>query len=162
MEFAILALFVLAGVVGTLMPLVPGSGLILVGAGIYAAMTGFEVLSGTDLVILAALSLTGGIGQYLIAGFGAKTLGSTRAGALGATVGFVVGLLLPIPGGIFIGTFGGAFLAEVVIAVKGVREGLKSGLGAALAAVVSLFFEFFVAIGMVGLILYRVLDHSPG
>lgn len=162
MEFAILSFFVLAGVVGTLMPLIPGSSLILVGAGIYAAMTGFEIMSGTDLAILAVLSLTGGLGQYLIAGFGAKTLGSSRAGALGATVGFVIGLLLPVPGGVFVGTFGGAFLAEVVIAVKGIREGLKSGLGAALAAVVSLFFEFFVAVVMVALILYRVLDHLPG
>jgi len=161
MEFVILALFVLGGVIGTLMPLVPGTGLILIGAFVFGAMTGFDPLTGTDLAVLTGLSLVGGLGQYAITGLGARTMGASRHGAVGATVGFVLGLLLPVPGGVFLGTFAGAFAGEVLVAVKTVREGLKSGLGAAVSAVLSLFFEFLVALAMVGLILYRVIPLVP-
>lgn len=155
MEYIILVILVLAGVIGTLMPLVPGTSIILAGALIHAFMTGFDPITGKDLVILLLLSLTGGLGQYVITGIGAKTMGSTKYGAMGAIAGFVVGLLLPIPAGAFLGTFAGAFLAEMFIAVKSFRVSLKSGLGAALSAFFSLFFEFLIALVMVLIIAFK-------
>jgi len=157
MEYFILIIFVLAGVIGTLMPFVPGTSIILAGAVLHAFMTGFDPITGKDLVILLILTLTGGIGQYVITGVGAKTMGSTKYGAIGAIVGFVVGLILPIPAGAFIGTFAGAFLAEMFISVKSFRECMKSGLGATLSAFFSLFFEFIIALVMVFIIAFKFM-----
>lgn len=158
----ILGIFVLVGVVGTFMPAVPGTGIILAGAFIYGYMTHFQTMTGLTLAALFGLFLVGWIGQYLITGLGAKRMGSTRYGALGAIGGFILGLFIPLPGGIFLGSFAGAFLAEILFAMKTLKEGARSGLGAVVSTVVSLFFEFFVALMMLIIILIRILPGRIG
>ncbi|MCD6535236.1 MAG: DUF456 family protein [Deltaproteobacteria bacterium] len=47
------------------------------------------------------------------------------------------------------GAFAGAFICEMAFAVKSQSESLKAGIGAAIGAIFSLFFEFFIGIIMV-------------
>lgn len=153
----ILLIVLFAGVIGTLFPVVPGTGIILAAATLHAVVTGFEPINGTVLIVLAVLCVVSWVGQYALTAIGSKKFGSSGYGVIGACVGMVVGLILPVAGGIFIGTFLGAFLFEVCFAVKNMRQGINAGIGALIGTLFSLFFEFFIAIAMAWIIVVRVL-----
>ncbi len=163
MEIFILTLFCFFGLLGTLLPALPGSGLIFVGALIYAAMTHFQVITGGQLAILFGLMLIGAIGQFLITAFGARVMGAGKYGVIGAFAGFILGLfLIPVPGGCLLGAFAGAFLCEMGFALKSEGESVRAGLGAVIGGLFSLFFEFFIGIIMVAYTLYLIWQTLPG
>lgn len=167
MGFALLVFIIFIGLIGTLLPAFPGTGLIFVGALVYAVGSGFAVLGIKALIFLFLLTLVGAGGQYLLTSFGAKTMGASRYGIMGAIIGFFVGLLfIPLPGGSLIGAFTGAFCCEMIFALKSERESFKAGVGAVLGALASFFFEFFVGLAMVIYILYllwpQLQPHSSG
>ena len=146
----ILIFFLCIGVIGSLVPNMPGSTLIFLGALIYGWMDGFAHFSPWVLLPLFILPVGGAGGQYLIAGFGAKKFGASRYGIIGAIVGLFIGLFfIPIIGGFLIGTFLGAVIAEGIFTVKKEKEILQAGLGALLGIVGSLLFEFIIAMVMV-------------
>ncbi len=150
METALLIALCMTGLIGTLLPVMPGSGLIFIGALAYALLTDFQIISGSAIVILFGLMLVGSIGQFLITSLGAKVMGAGKYGIIGAFVGFFLGLLfIPAPGGSLLGAFAGAFVSELTFAVKSQKESLKAGIGAVIGAIFSLFFEFFVGVIMV-------------
>lgn len=160
MGFALLVFIVFIGLIGTLLPAFPGTGLIFVGALVYAAISGFTILGIKAMVVLFLLTLVGAGGQYLLTSFGAKTMGASRYGIMGAIIGFFVGLIfIPLPGGSLIGAFTGAFCCEMGFALKNERESFKAGIGAVLGALVSFFFEFFVGLAMVIYIFYLLWPH---
>ena len=109
-----LALCSIIGLAGTLLPGIPGGGLILIGAVAFALMTGFQWLSWPSLLILTLLALVGGIGQYFVSGYGARKFGASRWGAIGALLGFFVGMLVFPPLGALIGAFLGAVAVELI------------------------------------------------
>ncbi|MBU0674975.1 MAG: DUF456 domain-containing protein [Proteobacteria bacterium] len=149
-------ILVIFGLVGTIAPALPGTAIILAAAVIHGAATEFSPIDGRFLLILALLTGIGAGGQYLIAGFGSKSMGSTRYGMIGAGVGMVIGLIFPIPGGIFMGTFLGAVACELIFGLKDLRLAAKAGVGALLGSLASLFFEFLIGLIMAGLIFHRL------
>ena len=157
MEIIVLSVLCFFGLIGTLLPALPGSGLIFIGALAYAAMTGFKVISGGQILVLLVLMLIGVVGQFLITSFGARVMGAGKYGIIGAFAGFILGtILIPAPGGCLIGAFAGAFICEMAFALKNENESLKAGIGAVIGAIFSLFFEFFIGIIMVAYTLYLV------
>ncbi len=156
MATAILILFIAAGLIGSLFPIIPGTAIIFAGAVIHAAMTGFKPIQPAFLAVMAALLLIANIGQYFITGFGAKKSGATKYGVIGACLGSMVGFFLPIPGGLFLGAFLGAFLFEVGLAAAGLKQSVKAGAGAAVGTLLSFFFEFAVSLLMALLIAFQV------
>ena len=161
METAILIVLCMIGLIGTLMPVMPGSGLIFVGALAYALLTSFQVITGPAIMILFGLMLVGSIGQFFITSFGAKVMGAGKYGIIGAFVGFFLGfVLIPAPGGSLLGAFAGAFICELAFAVKSQKESLKAGIGAAIGAIFSLFFEFFIGVIMVAYTLMLIWNNS--
>ncbi|NPA25460.1 MAG: DUF456 domain-containing protein [Deltaproteobacteria bacterium] len=162
MEIAILITFCLFGLVGTLLPALPGSGLIFIGALAYAALTNFQIINTTQIIILFGLMLIGAIGQFFITSFGARVMGAGKYGIIGAFVGFFLGMvLIPAPGGCLLGAFAGAFICELAFAVKSQRESLKAGIGAVIGALFSLFFEFFIGVVMVAYTIYLIWHSLP-
>ncbi len=162
MEIAILITLCLFGLVGTLLPALPGSGLIFIGALAYAVLTNFQIINPTQIMILFGLMLIGAIGQFLITSFGARVMGAGKYGIIGAFVGFILGMvLIPAPGGCLLGAFAGAFVCELAFAVKSQRESLKAGIGAVIGALFSLFFEFFIGVIMVAYTIYLIWHNLP-
>ncbi len=160
MGFALLVFIVFIGLIGTLLPAFPGTGLIFIGALVYAAISGFAILGIKALVVLFLFTLIGVGGQYLLTSFGAKTMGASRYGIIGAIVGFFIGLIfIPLPGGSLMGAFAGAFCCEMGFALKNERESFKAGIGAVLGALASFFFEFFIGLAMVIYIFYLLWPH---
>ncbi len=152
----VLSLFLFVGVVGTFMPIIPGTGIILLGALLHGLVTDFSPINQPILLILLALFVAAQVGQYIITILGSRKFGSTKYGIIGAGAGMLAGFFFPIPGGIFAGTFCGAFLAELIFALKDLKDAVKAGTGALLGAIFSLFFEFCLALIMTSLILYRL------
>ncbi|MBW1645737.1 MAG: DUF456 domain-containing protein [Deltaproteobacteria bacterium] len=150
MAFTLLLILAFAGLIGTLLPAFPGTGLIFLGALAYGALTGFTLVTVKSILILLGLTLIGAGGQYLLTSFGARKMGASRYGIIGAVAGFFLGLLfIPLPGGSLLGAFAGAFGCETAFALKNERESLKAGIGAVIGALASLFFEFFIGLVMV-------------
>ena len=114
-----------AGLVGTVVPLVPGTVLILLGA----VVNHFALHSigwGT-LVVLTLLTILAQALDIVSGAFGAKWFGATRWGAIGGILGAVIGLFFGLPG-LFLGPLAGAIIGEL-LGGKGVLPAGKSGWG---------------------------------
>lgn len=125
--WVVLAVCSLVGLVGTLLPAVPGGALILLGTWVFAFWTGFQrmameppepwLLGWPTLTLVTLLAIVGGVGQYFVSGLGARKFGASNWGVAGALVGFVVGLMFT-PLGALIGAFLGAAAVEYFIKVR--------------------------------------------
>ena len=94
----ILIVLLSLGLFGSLIPNMPGSTLIFLGALIYGWLDKFQHFSPWFLLILFFLTAGGAIGQYFITGMGAKKFGASRYGIIGAIVGLFVGLFFMAAG----------------------------------------------------------------
>lgn len=145
-------LTITVGVLGSIVPGVPGSILIWAAALVHGLVTGFDPLSGGyQLGLLLLLGISVG-GQFALSVHGARRYGSTGWGVAGASVGLLLGFLIPIPiAGPIVGAFLGAAAAESFIAQRERDEAARAGLGAVLGAVLGLAAEFGVSLVMAGL-----------
>jgi uncharacterized protein YqgC (DUF456 family) len=154
----ILTIIIFIGIIGTLLPSLPGTGIILAGAIFHALLTDFTPLTWQDLLILVAVCFGGYFGQYLITAETSRKMGASKYGIIGACLGMLVGFIMPIPGGIFAGAFIGAVSFELFFALKDLQEALKAGAGALIGTLLSLFFEFMVGLIMAVIIFYQLLS----
>lgn len=124
--WVILVVCSLVGLVGTLLPAVPGGALILLGTWIFAFWTGFQrmameppqpwLIGWPTLTLVTLLAIVGGVGQYFVSGLGARKFGASNWGVAGALAGFVIGLTFT-PIGALIGAFVGAAAVEYLVAL---------------------------------------------
>ena len=156
-----LMIIILIGLAGTLIPSLPGTTIIMTGAMLHALLTGFTPLTWQYLLLLALICLIGYVGQYLITAVTSKKMGASGYGIIGACLGMVIGFVMPIPGGIFAGAFIGAVAFEMFFDLKDLQEAMKSGVGALVGALLSLFFEFMVGLVMASMIFYLLFSTGP-
>lgn len=115
----ILVLVMLVGIIGAVVPAIPGSSLILGAILVWGLVNGFADLGwalGTAIVVLL---LSVGV-DFLSAYLGARQAGASRWGQTGAIIGFILGFFgflpaLPFGGpllGILIGPLLGATIGE--------------------------------------------------
>lgn len=135
-----------AGLVGTVLPLVPGAILILIGAAVNHFAIG-SVGWGT-LVVLTLLTILTQVLDFASGAAGAKWFGATRWGALGGILGAVVGLFFGLPG-LFVGPLMGAIIGEL-IGGKGLLPAGKSGWGTFLGTTAGLIGKLAIAVSMIG------------
>ncbi len=121
-------LFFLAGIAGTLVPILPGAPVIWLGMLSYALIVGFEQFSISFFLAQALLALTVMGVDYLFAVMGSRYFGGTKAALWGAAAGLLVGIFF-FPIGLLIGPFLGAALADLLFR-KNAGQAVKSGIGA--------------------------------
>lgn len=143
-----------AGLVGALLPYLPGAPLILAGAALYAVATDFTPVGWGRLGILGAL--TGlGFGLDSVAGaVGARRFGGSRWAVVGALAGGLVSLAVG-PARLLLGPAAGAVAGELLRTGE-LAGSLRSGLGAVVGLVAGAVAEFALAVTMVGLFLWWV------
>ena len=115
----LLILVMVIGVVGAIVPALPGITLVLGAIVVWGLIVGFKGLSVALGVAIAALLLSLAI-DYLAGVLGAQRVGASRWGQLGAVVGMFLGLLGLLPFlptgipllGLLLGTVLGAFIGE--------------------------------------------------
>ena len=124
---AILGLIcILIGLIGCVVPVVPGPPLSYVGVLLLHFTKECEFSTATLLVLLA-LTIIVTLLDYLIPMWGSKYLGASKWGTRGSFIGTIVGLFC-LPWGLIIGPFLGAFLGEVM-QKNSTKQAVKSGLG---------------------------------
>jgi uncharacterized protein YqgC (DUF456 family) len=161
MEIFIIMLIVIlmgVGLLGTILPLIPGSPLILAGAFLYAWHTGFTVISWGTLTVLLVLVAVSQIIEYLALLVGAKRYGAGKWGIIGAFVGGLLGLFVGGILGIIIGPFLGAVFFER-IGGREMRDSLKIGFGTVVGFIGGAVGKFIIGLMMVGIFLMQVLRY---
>ena len=157
MEAGIIILWILAGalvaagVVGLVLPVVPGPPMIFAGMVLAAWAEGFVHVGGVTLAVLAILALIASSIDFLAGAFGAKHFGASRRAMIGALAGAFVGLFFGIPG-IIAGPFIGAVIGELT-AHKNVMDASLAGAGAWLGMVVGAAAKVAIGFVMIGVFL---------
>src|SRR5262245_37834732 len=105
-----LALFVMCfGLAGSVLPGIPSTPLVMLAAIGHRLCFGAASASTLVLILLGLLMALSLVMDYLASMYGAKRLGATWRGVLGAVVGGMIGIFFALPG-IIIGPFFGALL----------------------------------------------------
>jgi len=143
------ALFIVSGLFGSVLPIIPGPPLSWLGL-LILHLTKAVQMSSTLLVITGVLAIIIFIMDYMIPAMGAKKFGGSKSGMIGTTIGLIVGLLSPIPGGIIIGPFLGAFIGEM-LNKNNSKTAFKAAIGSFLGFLASTFIKFIVSVIYLGI-----------
>ena len=106
-------LMVLVGVIGTVLPALPGVPLVFAGLLVAAWGDGFSRVGVLPLVILGILTVVSLGVDFWATAKGAKRVGASRFAIIGSVLGMLAGLFLG-PFGSFIGAFAGAVAGELL------------------------------------------------
>ncbi|SEA67523.1 DUF456 domain-containing protein [Bizionia paragorgiae] len=149
--------FILMGIVGSLLPVLPGPPLSWVGL-LFLYFTTPLDYDWLFLGITLAIALIVFALDYIIPALGTKRFGGTKAGMIGTSIGLIIGLIAPIPGGIIIGPFIGALVGEVLNKTD-FKTALKAAFGSFLGFITGTFIKFMVAVIYAGLFITIVWEH---
>ena len=142
------------GLVGTVVPFLPGIGFIFAGVLFYAWMTGWVVVSGSTVAILGAVTAVAWVAGYGGAAVGAKWGGGKKLAVVGAVLGSLVGLAFG-PLGLLLGAFMGAWLGALAsgqtgsVAARGATGAVLGVLGGAVVQLllgIGILVAFFIAV----------------
>lgn len=144
--YAIATVLVIVGVLGTVLPVLPGTLLVFAGLLLASWADQFTRVGWVGLTIIGALALLAVAADLIASALGAKRVGASPQALVGATAGGVVGLLFGIPG-IILGPFAGAVIGELLargrLAQAG-RVGVGTWLGLLAAAVLKVVIAFLM------------------
>lgn len=138
----------LIGLVGTVVPLLPGSVIILAAAVVHHFGLGPERSVGWGTLLgLAALMLVSQALDIVSGSIGAKWFGATRWGAIGGILGGVIGLFFGIIG-IIVGPLAGVLAGEL-LGGKGILPAGRSTWGTLLGTTAGMVGKFVIGIIMI-------------
>lgn len=148
------ALLVLAGLVGTVLPAIPGLPLVFAGMLLAAWAGDFQQISIFTIVVLGLLTLLSLAIDFWATAVGAKRVGASRKAVIGAVLGTIAGLFFG-PIGIFVGPFAGALVGELLhrrsLGQSDLGDAAKIGFGTWLGIVFGVVLKLTLAFAMIGL-----------
>jgi len=143
------------GLIGTVVPILPGTTIILAGAVIHRMMLGPEKSIGWPTIgVLVLLTLATYALDFLGSYFGAKYFGATKWGTLGAIIGALIGLFFGIIG-LFFGPVIGAITGEFIAGKRMIAAG-KAGWGSLLGNLAGMIGKLVIALAMITIFLMTV------
>jgi uncharacterized protein len=139
----------IVGLVGCVLPALPGHLFILLAAIGYRLMVGSDAgIAWWGFGILVLLMAISQIFEIVSGSLGTQWFGGTKWGALGAFVGGLVGLFF-LPFGLLLGPLIGAFGFEKAFAKKETRESAVSGVGSMVGTLVGIVVKVIVGVLMI-------------
>ena len=144
----IAGMLVVAGILGTVAPALPGPVLVFAGLLMAAWIDGFENVGWAPLTVLGVLTALSFVADIVATGAGAKKAGASKQAVIGAAIGTIVGIFFGIIGiiaGPFVGAAAGEFLAKRDL----IRAG-KVGYGTLFGLVLGAAMKIALALAMVG------------
>ena len=136
------------GLIGTVLPVFPGTIIILAGAVLHRVMLGPEKSIGwRTITVLVLLTLATYALDFLSGYLGARFFGATRWGMLGALIGALIGIFFGIMG-LFVGPVIGAVLGEFVAGKKMIDAG-RAGWGSLLGNLGAMIGKLIIALAMI-------------
>lgn len=152
MEYFLLILgllLMIVGIIGSLLPALPGPPISWVGILMLYLCQGMETnywLLGITLVIAVVI----GILDYVIPAQGTKYFGGSKYGIWGTNIGLVVGLFFT-PFGFLIGPFLGALIGELIYNSNEGKRAFKAATGSFLGFLAGTFIKFLVSLLFLGI-----------
>lgn len=152
----------LIGLIGSIVPVLPGTPVVLIAAIGHRLYFGEASVSNLFLVVLVLLTGLSLLLDFVASVLGAKKFGATWRGMVGAVIGGVVGLFFNLPG-IILGPFLGAMLLEMT-GGKEFKIAAKAGAGAVIGLLLGVVGKFSICVMMIGLFAtnttYRTLNQA--
>ena len=137
------ALLVLAGLIGSLIPVIPGPLLAYLGL---LALHSTQAVEVDGLVLFAVLTLIVAGVEYFLPLYVGRKLGATRAGIYGGILGTLIGLLF-MPFGLIVGPMIGALAFESMTR-RSVGDSLKASIGVFLGTIINFALRFALCVWM--------------
>jgi uncharacterized protein len=150
----VVALLMLAGLAGAVLPVLPGTPLIVAGALLHAVATEFTPIGVGRLAILVGLAVVGAVLSQAAAALGVRRAGGSRWAMVGALLGAVVGVFTA-PLGLLLGPLLGAVAGEIV-RTRRLRGSVRAGVGALVGLALGAAAQVAVSFVMVGLFVWWV------
>ncbi len=155
--YIVAAILIVVGILGVILPALPGLPLVFGGMLLAAWADGFERIGVWTLVILGILTVLSLLIDIVATSMGAKRVGASRLAIVGAMIGTVVGLFFGIVG-VFIAPFIGAVLGELLPRRKlersDVGHAAKVGLGTWFGILLGVISKLALAFAMLGLFFF--------
>ena len=142
------AIMIIAGLAGTILPLLPSTPLIFGGIFLLAWQDDFQRLGWPSLTILIVMMLISSVLDYIAGAMGAKRVGASQYAVWGALIGSIVGVMGGVIGlilGPFIGAAAGEMYARRDLMHAG-KVGIASGIGMLIGAIA----KVGLALAMIG------------
>jgi uncharacterized protein len=140
---------VIVGLVGVVLPALPGTILIFAGLLVAAWADGFTRVGVVTLVIIGIIGAASYGVDFVAAALGAQKLGASKRAMAGAALGTLLGLFLGIPG-LILGPFVGAVAGELTAHRDWKRAG-KAGLAAWVGFAIGTAVKVGIAFAMIGI-----------
>ncbi len=146
--WALTLILMAVGLIGTVLPIFPGTAVILGAAILHRIMLGPEKSIGwLSIALLVFLTLASYAIDFVGGWLGARRFGATRWGMLGALLGAIVGLFFGLPG-LLLGPIAGAILGEIIAGQRLAAAG-RAGWGALLGNLAAMLGKLTIAFAMV-------------
>jgi uncharacterized protein YqgC (DUF456 family) len=149
--WALAVVLVAVGLVGIVLPAVPGTVLIFAGLLLAAWADGFVRVGAGTITLLGILTVASYVVDVAAMALGMKRLGTTKRAMAGAAIGTVAGLFFGLPG-LLLGPFAGAVLGELT-AHRDLRRAGRAGIAAWLGFLIGTVVKIGLAFAMVGIFL---------
>ena len=149
------AALIVAGLAGTVLPVLPGTVLVWAGIVLGAWIDDFQRVGTTTLVVVTVLAALAWVLDYVAGLLGARKAGASRQALLGAAIGTVVGLFMGVVGVLFMPLVGAA-LGEY-LAQKDQHRAVRVGVATWLGIMLGLQAKVVLAFIMVGLFVAALL-----
>jgi uncharacterized protein YqgC (DUF456 family) len=153
--YALAAVLIVAGLIGNILPALPGIPMIFGGIWLVAAVDHYRHLGTGWLIVIAVLGAVGVIVDLVASTLGAKRVGASKLALWGAAIGTLIGMFLGIPG-LLLGPFVGALIGELASGTSVLRSahvGVGTWLGLLFGTLVKLVISFM----MIGLFVFAML-----
>ncbi len=138
------AILILAGIVGSIVPGIPGPVTSYIGL-LLCILSDYFLVSNEALVTMGIIATIITVIDYLIPIYGTKKFGGTRAGVIGSIIGLIAGIIF-LPGiGIIIGPFVGAFVGEIIAGSQS-DKALRAALGSFIGFITGTFMKLIYSL----------------
>ncbi len=152
--YLIAAAMIVAGLVGAVLPALPGLPLVFGGMLVAAWTDGFDHVPVWVLVLLGLLTLCSMAVDFWATAHGARRVGASRKAVVGAMLGTLVGLFFG-PVGLLLGPFAGALAGELLhrrsLDKEHLGDAARIGLGTWVGILFGVALKLGLAFAMLGL-----------
>jgi len=146
---------IVAGLVGTVLPALPGTLFVLAGIVLGAWIDDFSRVGWGVLSVIGVLALLAWVLDYVAGLLGARKAGASRQAIIGAALGTVAGLFMGLVGVLFMPLVGAA-IGEF-IARRDHERAVKVGLATWLGIMAGLVSKVVIAFVMIGVFIAALI-----
>lgn len=150
--YLLAAVLIVGGLIGSVIPALPGLPMIFGGIWLAAAVDNYHHLGLWWLLGVGALGAAGVVIEFIASTLGAKRVGASARALWGASLGTFLGMFFGLPG-LLLGPFIGALLGELASGTSVLRSahvGVATWVGLLFGTLLKLVISF-VMVGLAGL-----------